>query len=179
MFSDWTYMLSTAKSYLLEKSPRIHVSTTNIENILLPWLALGLITLSKHASYFSMSVSWRAVILALHVLAHFLGLHPLCHSPGSHFRPQDISHCPNSSEAGPDSSSPLSVLPGHRSFRARCTGRPTPRPSHRLSMSPGVFWMPKTEAAPVPLAARPCPDRLHPGQTSQPCRALRLADSSG
>lgn len=44
MFSDWNYMISTVKSYILEKPPRIHVNTTNIENILLPWVVLGLIT---------------------------------------------------------------------------------------------------------------------------------------
>jgi len=57
MSSDWAYKFSTAKLYLLEKSDRIHLNTTKIENILLPWVVLGLIILLKYVSYFSMSAS--------------------------------------------------------------------------------------------------------------------------
>lgn len=106
MWSDRTYKFSTAKLYLLEKPPRMHLNTTKTENILLHRVVLELITLSV-----------KTYILFLHVsiLKSCDSSPPFPCPPygtplalptaqNSMRAPAAVGPCPSNSAAGPCSS---------------------------------------------------------------------------
>lgn len=81
-------MFSTTKSGLLGESHRIHLNTTEIENILLPWVVLGLITYES-MYYFFGSAPQAALTLVLPVPFHTWA------PPGPPPQPGAVSPCPS------------------------------------------------------------------------------------